>query len=311
LTPLERQVLRIVADRVAADLDGAWGDHVDLGLSLNRFESMPEMLRVANREDPMLVATLRVRCAGSESELRIGVPFAVLEKFFSGPSGQRERSGQAESPARRVERAQVEQAVRATGIEASARLTGSRIALGDLALLRADMTLLTGLAPDTAVSVALNGTDRFLGVAGRSGRNLAIRITQAIDTDAASAEPADHTQSRMVNIMDSNTARGVDAAVDLDELGRGAGAANAANLASLFQLTLPVTIELCRTRLTVQEVLELGRGSVIQLERLVGEPVDVIVGDRRFAEGEVVVIGEQFGVRITRVVSGQPESGAA
>ena len=72
-------------------------------------------------------------------------------------------------------------------------------------------------------------------------------------------------------------------------------------LAALYELMLPITIELGRTRMSVQEVLQLARGSVIELDRLAGEPVDVYVGDRRFAEGEVVVLGENFGVRITRV----------
>lgn len=71
----------------------------------------------------------------------------------------------------------------------------------------------------------------------------------------------------------------------------------------LYDLTLPVRIELGRASMTVQEVLQLGRGSVIQLERLAGEPVDIYVGERRFAEGEVVVLGEHFGVRITRFVA--------
>lgn len=47
--------------------------------------------------------------------------------------------------------------------------------------------------------------------------------------------------------------------------------------------------------MTVQELLRLGRGSVIQLDRLAGEPIDIYVGDRRFAEGEVVVLGEHLG----------------
>ncbi|MEP7384147.1 MAG: flagellar motor switch protein FliN [Gemmatimonadota bacterium] len=71
----------------------------------------------------------------------------------------------------------------------------------------------------------------------------------------------------------------------------------------LLDLTLPVSIELGRTSMTVQEVLRLARGSVVQLDRLAGEPIDIFVGDRRFAEGEVVVLGEHFGVRITRVLS--------
>lgn len=80
-----------------------------------------------------------------------------------------------------------------------------------------------------------------------------------------------------------------------------AGIAGSGSLEALYDLTLPVSIELGRTRMTVQEVLALGRGSVVQLERLVGEPVDVFVADRHFAAGEVVVMGEQFGVRITRI----------
>ena len=74
-------------------------------------------------------------------------------------------------------------------------------------------------------------------------------------------------------------------------------------LAMLLDLTLPVSIELGRTSMTVRDILRLGRGSVIQLERLAGEPIDIYVGDRRFAEGEVVVLGEHFGVRVTRVLS--------
>ena len=92
---------------------------------------------------------------------------------------------------------------------------------------------------------------------------------------------------------------------ELAELGPGNGEREAASLSTVFDLKLEVGIELGRTRMTVQEVLALGRGSVIQLDRMVGEPVDVYVGDRRFAEGEVVVIGEQFGVRITRITGPQ------
>ena len=75
-----------------------------------------------------------------------------------------------------------------------------------------------------------------------------------------------------------------------------------AALSVLYDLALPVTIELGRARMAVQDLLKLGRGSVIQLDRLAGEPIDVFIGDRRFAEGEVVVVGEHFAVRITRII---------
>lgn len=72
----------------------------------------------------------------------------------------------------------------------------------------------------------------------------------------------------------------------------------------LLDVSMPVAIEIGRANMTVQDILQLAIGSVIQLDRIVGEPVDIYVSDRRFAQGEVVVVGEHFGVRITRVLSG-------
>ncbi|TVR58064.1 MAG: flagellar motor switch protein FliN [Gemmatimonadales bacterium] len=90
-----------------------------------------------------------------------------------------------------------------------------------------------------------------------------------------------------------------------------AAAFDGGGMSILHDLPLPVSVELGRTRLPVQEILALGRGSVVQLDRLAGEPVDLFVGDRKFAQGEVVVLGEQFGIRITRIVpSNGPLAGA-
>jgi len=89
---------------------------------------------------------------------------------------------------------------------------------------------------------------------------------------------------------------------EFGDLEEGSPSMDPAALSTVFDLSVPVAIELGRTRMSVQEVLALGRGSVVELDRLVGEPIDVYVADRRFAEGEVVVVGEQFGVRITRII---------
>lgn len=90
---------------------------------------------------------------------------------------------------------------------------------------------------------------------------------------------------------------------EFDEFPGQSGMDGEVPLSMLMDLTLPVSIELGRTTMTVQDILRLGRGSVIELERLAGEPIDIFVGDRRFAQGEVVVIGEVFGVRITRIIN--------
>jgi len=77
------------------------------------------------------------------------------------------------------------------------------------------------------------------------------------------------------------------------------------NLDLLLDVGLTVRVELGRTSLRVQEVLELGPGSVVELDKLAGEPVDLLVNERLFARGEVVVIDENFGVRVTDIVSAQ------
>jgi flagellar motor switch protein FliN len=106
-------------------------------------------------------------------------------------------------------------------------------------------------------------------------------------------------------LSDSSTATGDGDALATDFSEVDAPVAGIADgpMNSLMDLTLPVSIELGRTTMTVQEILQLGRGSVVQLERLAGEPIDIFVGERRFAEGEVVVLGENFGVRVTRILS--------
>ncbi|MCU9612094.1 flagellar motor switch phosphatase FliY [Caldibacillus lycopersici] len=75
------------------------------------------------------------------------------------------------------------------------------------------------------------------------------------------------------------------------------------NLQMLFDIPLQVTVELGRTKKLVKDILELSPGSIIELDKLAGEPVDILVNNRLIAKGEVVVIEENFGVRVTDIVS--------
>ncbi|KGP73997.1 flagellar motor switch phosphatase FliY [Pontibacillus yanchengensis] len=75
------------------------------------------------------------------------------------------------------------------------------------------------------------------------------------------------------------------------------------NLDMLLDIPLRVTVELGRTKRTIKEILELSSGSVVELDKLAGEPVDILVNDKPIAKGEVVVIDENFGVRVTDILS--------
>ncbi len=71
----------------------------------------------------------------------------------------------------------------------------------------------------------------------------------------------------------------------------------------LLDIPLDISVELGRSRMSIQELLSLGPGSVIELDKLAGEPLDVMVNGRLVARGEAVVVNDKFGVRITDIVS--------
>jgi flagellar motor switch protein FliN/FliY len=71
----------------------------------------------------------------------------------------------------------------------------------------------------------------------------------------------------------------------------------------LLDVPLDIAVELGRARLSVQELLQLGPGSVIELDKVAGEPLDILVNDRLVARGEAVVVNDKFGIRITDIVS--------
>lgn len=77
------------------------------------------------------------------------------------------------------------------------------------------------------------------------------------------------------------------------------------NLDLLMDVTLPISIELGRTSMAIENILNLSPGSVVELDKLAGEPVDLLVNNKLLAKGEVVVIDENFGVRITSMISPQ------
>jgi flagellar motor switch protein FliN/FliY len=83
----------------------------------------------------------------------------------------------------------------------------------------------------------------------------------------------------------------------------------AAELERLHEVSVELAVEIGRTQMTIRETLALGPGSIITLNRLAGEPVDLLVNGKPIARGEVVVIDEEFGLRITDVSAGSDLDG--
>jgi flagellar motor switch protein FliN/FliY len=84
--------------------------------------------------------------------------------------------------------------------------------------------------------------------------------------------------------------------------GRG-GVQESGNIGLIMDVSMEMTVELGRTRKLIKEILGMGEGTIIELDKLAGEPVDILVNHKLIAKGEVVVIDENFGVRVTEIVS--------
>jgi len=85
--------------------------------------------------------------------------------------------------------------------------------------------------------------------------------------------------------------------------GNDGGTSVGANLDTILDIPVTLSMELGRTKMTINNLLKLNQGSVVELERLAGEPLDVLVNGCLVAHGEVVVVNDRFGVRMTDILS--------
>lgn len=122
------------------------------------------------------------------------------------------------------------------------------------------------------------------------------------DWSAALAEQAG--ASIGANVTPSSEIEGLAQPANIfPNLSPGTGAAGTQGLDFILDIPVQLTVELGRTRIPIKHILQLAQGSVIELDALAGEPMDVLVNGCLIAQGEVVVVNEKFGIRLTDIVT--------
>jgi flagellar motor switch protein FliN/FliY len=109
-------------------------------------------------------------------------------------------------------------------------------------------------------------------------------------TPAAAKKPQDDAAYKRAKFQDLDT-------------GAAAGASGEYNLDVILDIPVTLSMEIGRTEIPIQNLLQLNQGSVVELDRLAGEPMDVLINGTLIAHGEVVVVNEKFGIRLTDVIS--------
>jgi flagellar motor switch protein FliN len=148
------------------------------------------------------------------------------------------------------------------------------------------------------------------------GMNDALRAAQEAISQARSVSGPRPADSRSLGDMTEQSGAGSSAAAasgaqrfDLPSFSAKSAEKVPEGIGLLSNVNLNVRIELGRTRMLVEDVLRLGSGSVVELDKLAGDPVDVYVNDRHVAKGEVLVLNDNFCVRINEIVSAVVEPG--
>ncbi|MDR7435770.1 MAG: flagellar motor switch phosphatase FliY [Armatimonadota bacterium] len=149
---------------------------------------------------------------------------------------------------------------------------------------------------------------RLAAKSHRQSQNLVSTATPSRGRETAPlippAEPSRASgQGRMEPTLEAETQVPVAQPAQFAPLVPKGGKNTMGNIDLLLDVVLQVTVELGRTHMPIKEILGLGPGAVIELDKLAGEPVDLYVNEKLFARGEVVVIEENFGVRITEIVT--------
>jgi flagellar motor switch protein FliN/FliY len=132
-----------------------------------------------------------------------------------------------------------------------------------------------------------------------------------VDADLASAQASIDELLKQANFEDPSTMAAEPAQpFDLPNFQQAMANAQVSSIDLLRDVDLNVKIELGRSRMLVEDVLKLAEGSVVELDKLAGDPVDVFVNDRLVARGEVLVLNDNFCVRVNEIMAGIKEEGS-
>ena len=270
------------------------------------FESNPEMLQITSREDNVLVTNLEIRSVTFNGFIALCLPMAAIETFLQEKG--------VEPPARRVIRIWRQRRAAPSRRETSSTRTSTSSRGSRCSGSRAGSSARS--RPDRCCTRDRRSEQRSRDTRQRDGCASWARSARCAGSSDCASPNGSRNRPRSGR---SSPDRGGWCEPSRIHAGNAVARrsrspvirSRSQSFDALLDIAMPVAIEIGRASMTVQEILQLGIGSVVQLDRIVGEPVDIYVSDRKFAQGEVVVVGEHFGVRITKVLAGSRTAKAA
>jgi flagellar motor switch protein FliM len=189
LTQLERTVVRGVADKVWSLAAEAWADHLVFAPSYVGFESSPDALQIANREDNVLVANIEVKSGGFAGLITMCVPLLSLETFLQEKPTRHFHNVKSSPAEREQTRRMIEGLLRVSQLELKARFPLFQLKARDVGKLEVGQVIHTGHPYDVPVELYVRGQRRFLGTLGQSRKYVGLRISQQLHSQRPEGTP--------------------------------------------------------------------------------------------------------------------------
>jgi len=178
LTPLERLAVKGVTDRALQLLGEVWQDHLAFEPVHQAYESVPEALQIASKEDNVLVANIDVKTASFSGLLTVCIPLLALETFLQEKPAQVRQAARANPAEQALGRHALERHLRAAELPVSVQFPTFRMQARDVAGLAEGQVIHTGFGLETALEVLINDRRHFLGKPGQVKRAMGVQILQ-------------------------------------------------------------------------------------------------------------------------------------
>lgn len=296
LSDLERKILKELIDYFFRHFADAWRDYVAFSPAFVDFKTMPEVLDIASRDDPVLALYFSLQ---SEDErigrLSVCVPLQALEEFLSASRAavtHARTTGVRSEEARR----EMDASLAAASVEVTVALPKFKLSVSDIARVRCGDWIFTSIPLDRPVEIYVRDRLLFGGIVGRWSTLYGVQITEK------------YVKSKNVHlglprgfIMTKEEVLGIDDNLSTDDQPSITGLSDQAvtSFDDLGSLELTVAVVIGRRDMTLDEIRHLDRGSKFRLDRMVGQPADILVGNRVIAQGVIEEEEGYFAVRVT------------
>lgn len=281
LTEIDLALARRLFDGLLAQLTVVWRDLAGVELVLAGVDSQLETAQVAPVSEPTLALRMRARMQGTEFALDLLVPHRAIAPVEARILGRHADGDEPPSPANRRH---LRDALAGVEVPLRAEISGPQTPASQVLMLQPGATLGLGARVADGLDLCAEGVRVLRGKPGRSGSRRAVQVFDAIEPDAAEG---------LAQLATS---------LPRPEAGGGATRRPDAALSrSLGRVPVRVWAELGLARLTLAEIVGLGAGAVVELDRRIDDPIGLYVNGLHFAHGDLVIEDDEWAVRIDAV----------